>query len=222
MATRKIKQGKKSPPLKTSQGTWARIKVEKAHTFAEHLAKVFQPHPSLWIKMRIHRLWEPAMEILFIGLLPGYRFALAIPGHRYSQHVGGSHGKLPHYVWNDESTSSWTCSLNNFIFHVCLYSSTGNNIRLFSSFPFRVLVFGPAVDIIVCLEGSISTWFKHEIAEVTLRYLVPNLDLSFVFLLTVQQCFSAILWWKCVGRWPNSYFILKIFYWRSYCGWSKK
>jgi hypothetical protein len=45
-ATKKIKQVKKSsPPLMTSQGTWARSNVEKAHTFAEHLAKVFQPHP---------------------------------------------------------------------------------------------------------------------------------------------------------------------------------
>jgi hypothetical protein len=46
-ATKKIKQVKKpSPPLRTSQGTWARSTVEKTHTFAEHLAKVFQPHPS--------------------------------------------------------------------------------------------------------------------------------------------------------------------------------
>jgi hypothetical protein len=45
-ATKEIKQAKKSsPPLRTSQGTWAR-NVEKAHTSAEHLAKVFQPHPS--------------------------------------------------------------------------------------------------------------------------------------------------------------------------------
>jgi hypothetical protein len=45
--TKKIKQDKKpSPPLRTSQGTWARSNVEKAHTFAEHTAKVFQPHPS--------------------------------------------------------------------------------------------------------------------------------------------------------------------------------
>jgi hypothetical protein len=41
-ATKKIKQVKKSsPPLRTSQGTWARSNVEKAHAFAEHLAKVF-------------------------------------------------------------------------------------------------------------------------------------------------------------------------------------
>jgi hypothetical protein len=41
------KQVKKpSPPLRTSQGTWARSIVEKAHAFAEHLAKVFKPHPS--------------------------------------------------------------------------------------------------------------------------------------------------------------------------------
>jgi hypothetical protein len=36
---------KPSPPLWTSQGTWARSSVEKAHAFAEHLANVFQPHP---------------------------------------------------------------------------------------------------------------------------------------------------------------------------------
>jgi hypothetical protein len=46
-ATKKIKQvNKPSPPLRTSQGTGARSTVEKAHTFAEHLAKFFQPHPS--------------------------------------------------------------------------------------------------------------------------------------------------------------------------------
>jgi hypothetical protein len=37
---------KPSPPLRTSQGTWARSNIEKAHAFAEHLANVFQPHPS--------------------------------------------------------------------------------------------------------------------------------------------------------------------------------
>jgi hypothetical protein len=46
-AIKKIKQVKKpSPPLRTSQGTWARSNVEKAHAFAEHLANTFQPHPS--------------------------------------------------------------------------------------------------------------------------------------------------------------------------------
>jgi hypothetical protein len=46
-ATKKIKQVKKlSPSLRTSQGTWARSNVEKAQAFAEHLAKVFQQHPS--------------------------------------------------------------------------------------------------------------------------------------------------------------------------------
>jgi hypothetical protein len=46
-ATKKIKQVKRpSPPQRTSQGTWARSDVEKAHAFAEHLAKVIQPHPS--------------------------------------------------------------------------------------------------------------------------------------------------------------------------------
>jgi hypothetical protein len=46
-ATKKIIQVKKQfPPLRTSKETWARSNVEKAHTFAGHLAKVFQPHPS--------------------------------------------------------------------------------------------------------------------------------------------------------------------------------
>jgi hypothetical protein len=46
-ATKKIKQVKKpSPPLRTSQRTWTRSNFEKAHAFAEHLANVFQPHPS--------------------------------------------------------------------------------------------------------------------------------------------------------------------------------
>jgi hypothetical protein len=45
--TRKIKQAKKpSPPLTTSQGTWARSNDEKAHTLAKHLGNVFQPHPT--------------------------------------------------------------------------------------------------------------------------------------------------------------------------------
>jgi hypothetical protein len=46
-ATKKIKQVKEpSPPLRASQGTWARSNVEKAHAIAEHLANVFKPHPS--------------------------------------------------------------------------------------------------------------------------------------------------------------------------------
>jgi hypothetical protein len=46
-ATKRIKQVKKpSPPLRTSQATWGRSNVEEAHTFAEHLAKGFHPHPS--------------------------------------------------------------------------------------------------------------------------------------------------------------------------------
>jgi hypothetical protein len=45
--TKKIKQVKKpSPPLRTSQGTWARSNVEKASAFAENLSEVFQPKPS--------------------------------------------------------------------------------------------------------------------------------------------------------------------------------
>jgi hypothetical protein len=43
----KIKLAKKpSPPLRTSQGIWARSNIEKAHAFAEHLAGVFQPRSS--------------------------------------------------------------------------------------------------------------------------------------------------------------------------------
>jgi hypothetical protein len=46
-AIKKIKQVKKlSPPLRTSQGTWERSNVEGVRAFAEHLVKVFQPHPS--------------------------------------------------------------------------------------------------------------------------------------------------------------------------------
>jgi hypothetical protein len=45
--TKKIKQvTKPSPPLRTSQRTWARSNVEKANAFAEQSANVFQPHPS--------------------------------------------------------------------------------------------------------------------------------------------------------------------------------
>jgi hypothetical protein len=32
--------------LITTEGTWARSDIEKANTFAEHLANVFQPHRS--------------------------------------------------------------------------------------------------------------------------------------------------------------------------------
>jgi hypothetical protein len=34
------------PPLQTAQGTWARTNIDKAQTFAKHLAFVFQPNPS--------------------------------------------------------------------------------------------------------------------------------------------------------------------------------
>jgi hypothetical protein len=48
-----MKQVKKpSPPLRTSQGTWARSNVKKARAFSEHLANVFQPYPS---KMNLKR-----------------------------------------------------------------------------------------------------------------------------------------------------------------------
>jgi hypothetical protein len=46
-ANKKIRQVKKSSPsLSTSQGTWARSNVEKAHALAQHLANVFRPNPS--------------------------------------------------------------------------------------------------------------------------------------------------------------------------------
>jgi hypothetical protein len=35
-----------TPPLQTSQETSPRSSVEKAHSFAKHLADVFQPHPT--------------------------------------------------------------------------------------------------------------------------------------------------------------------------------
>jgi hypothetical protein len=51
--TKKIKQVKKSsPPLRTSQGTWARCNVEEAQTFAEHVANVFGRIPR---KMNLKR-----------------------------------------------------------------------------------------------------------------------------------------------------------------------
>jgi hypothetical protein len=40
---KELKQVKETSPLRTSQETWARSNVEKAHAFAEHLAEVFQP-----------------------------------------------------------------------------------------------------------------------------------------------------------------------------------
>jgi hypothetical protein len=39
--TKEIKQVKKPSPLRSSQGTWERSNVEKAHVFAEHSANVF-------------------------------------------------------------------------------------------------------------------------------------------------------------------------------------
>jgi hypothetical protein len=42
-AKKKIK--KPSPPRRTSQETWSGSNVEKAHVFAEHLAKICHPNP---------------------------------------------------------------------------------------------------------------------------------------------------------------------------------
>jgi hypothetical protein len=46
-ATKEVKQvNKSSPPIRTTQGTWARCIAEKAHAFIKHLAQFFQPHPT--------------------------------------------------------------------------------------------------------------------------------------------------------------------------------
>lgn len=45
-ATRKIKRPQAAfPPIRTSDGQWARNESEKADTFAEHLSKVCTPYP---------------------------------------------------------------------------------------------------------------------------------------------------------------------------------
>jgi hypothetical protein len=43
---KKLKHVKKPSLLRTSQGTWARINVKKAHAFAKHLADVFSHIPQ--------------------------------------------------------------------------------------------------------------------------------------------------------------------------------
>jgi hypothetical protein len=46
-AAKKAKQATNSSyPLRTTRGTWARTNTAKARTFADHLATVFQPHPT--------------------------------------------------------------------------------------------------------------------------------------------------------------------------------
>jgi hypothetical protein len=63
-ATKKIKQVKRpSPSLRTSQGTWARSNVKKAHAFVEHLAKGFQLHSS-------ENEPEEEEALILISLLP--------------------------------------------------------------------------------------------------------------------------------------------------------
>jgi hypothetical protein len=66
------KTGQK-PPLRTSQGTLARSNVEKSHAFAEHLAKVFEPHPvesepeeeeALMQLLKTHYQFEPPINHL--------------------------------------------------------------------------------------------------------------------------------------------------------------
>jgi hypothetical protein len=44
---KELKQIKKTSPLvRISQRTWERSNAEKVHVFTEHLAEVFQLHPS--------------------------------------------------------------------------------------------------------------------------------------------------------------------------------
>lgn len=46
-ATSKIRRTQENiPPIRKTDGSWARDDAEKAKTFAEHLSKVFQPHPT--------------------------------------------------------------------------------------------------------------------------------------------------------------------------------
>jgi hypothetical protein len=45
-AQKKLNVSQPSLPLRTSLGTWANSNIDKAHAFANHLANVFQPHPS--------------------------------------------------------------------------------------------------------------------------------------------------------------------------------
>jgi hypothetical protein len=54
-SNKKMKQVKRPPPLRTSQGTWARSNVEKAHAITEHLPKAFQQHP----KEEAYNSWRP-------------------------------------------------------------------------------------------------------------------------------------------------------------------
>ena len=46
-STRKMKRPQHHiPPIRLNQNTWVRRDKQKATTFAEHLASVFQPFPS--------------------------------------------------------------------------------------------------------------------------------------------------------------------------------
>jgi hypothetical protein len=45
----KLKQVNKSSSLRTSQGTWARRSIEKAHAFAEHPVDDFEPKRKKYI-----------------------------------------------------------------------------------------------------------------------------------------------------------------------------
>jgi hypothetical protein len=60
---KKIKQVKKySAPLRTSQGTWARTNIDKAHVFTKHLAKAFSHIPqemNLKRKKHLPISWKP-------------------------------------------------------------------------------------------------------------------------------------------------------------------
>lgn len=47
-ATKKLNQPQRAfPPIRKENGSWARSEMEKANTFATHLAKVFKPIPRV-------------------------------------------------------------------------------------------------------------------------------------------------------------------------------
>jgi hypothetical protein len=63
------------PPLQTAQGTWARTNIDKAQTFANHLASVFKPNPS-------NSLPEEEEPIIFLLESP---YQLEPPPQRFKQ-----------------------------------------------------------------------------------------------------------------------------------------
>jgi hypothetical protein len=64
-----------SPPIRTTQGTWARSNAEKAHDLAKHLAQVFQAHPTEnkpEEEETLTQLLETAINTLTAKKSPGY------------------------------------------------------------------------------------------------------------------------------------------------------